>query len=75
MSSDHPDCGHTGKVLEWCEPYQRWVANPTKTEEALRLIETSEEFDVEREARLRIEEALKKGDLQPAMDYRRRIME
>jgi len=74
VSAQNPDCGHTGEVLEWCEEYQRWIPNPTKTEMALIMIEEDSEFDIEKEARERIKYELKKGNIQPAIDYKRKIM-
>lgn len=74
VSKEEPECGHTGQILDWCEPLQRWVPNPTKTAFAKAEFEESEEFDVEREARLRLEEEIKKGNLKPNPDYRKVIM-
>lgn len=74
VSSDNPECGHLGKIIEWCEPQQRWVDNPTKTALAKEMIENEDEFAIEREARLRVEEELKKGNLKPALDFRRVLM-
>lgn len=74
VTSENPECGHLGKIIEWCEPLEKWVSNPTKTEIAKQMIENDDEFSVEREARLRVEEALKAGDLKPALDYRRMLM-
>lgn len=74
VSVENPECGHTGEVLDWCEEWHRWVPNPTKTAMAQQEFQKGEEFDVEREARLRLEEALRSGDIKPAQDYRRTIM-
>lgn len=74
VSADNPECGHTGQILDWCEEYQRWIPNPTKTDVAYDMLNNDEEFEVEREARRRIDEALQKGDLKPALDYRRVLM-
>lgn len=75
VSSEDHDCGHTGQVLEWCDPLQRWIPNPTKTEVALALIEEDSEFEIEKEARERILWELKRGNIQPAVDYKRRIIQ
>jgi len=74
VSADDCDCGHTGKVLEWCDPLQRWIPNPTKTEYALKVIEEDTEFEIEKEARERILWELKRGNIQPVVDYKRKIM-
>ena len=74
VTSESGDCGHTGRVLEWCEPYHKWVGNPTKTAVAKDMFENDEEFEIEKEARLKLEEAMRNGDLQPALDYRKKIM-
>jgi hypothetical protein len=74
VSAENPSCGHTGVVLDWTEEYQRWVANPHKTALAKDQYEQDSEFDVEREARLRLEEAVKNGDLKAVEDIRRTIM-
>lgn len=75
VNKDNGSCGHSGIILDWCEEYRRWIPNPTKTAYAKDLIETDDEFAVEREARLRLEEAMKSGDIRPVMDMRRRLME
>lgn len=74
VSADDCDCGHTGEVLEWCEPLQRWIPNPTKTEYALRMIEEDSEFEIEKEARERILWELDRGNIQPVVDYKRKII-
>lgn len=74
VSAQNPDCGHTGEILEWCEPYQRWIPNPTKTEIALNMIEEDAEFEIEKEARERILWEIKRGNLQPVVDYKRKIL-
>ena len=74
VSAEHPECGHTGRILDWSEEWQKWIPNPTKTDVALTMIEEDEEFEVEREARLRLEEELKKGNIKPVKDFRRMIM-
>lgn len=74
VSKEEPECGHLGKIIEWCEPLQRWVDNPTKTAMAKAQYEESEEFDVEREARLRLEEDVRKGKITAKEDIRKRIM-
>lgn len=75
VTAENPECGHTGQILDWCEPWQRWVPNPTKTAEAKRMLAEDEEFEVDREARAKLEEALRNGDIKPAMDMRRRLLE
>jgi hypothetical protein len=74
VSIDHPECGHTGRVLDWCEEYQRWVPNPSKDVVIQEMFERDEEFAIDREAREMLEEALRDGNLQPAIDYRRLLM-
>ena len=74
ITADDCSCGHTGKILDWCEEYHSWVSNPTKTEVANEMFRDDDEFEVEREARLKLEEAMKNGDIKPALNYRRRIM-
>ena len=68
VTEENPDCGCTGVVLEWCEPYQRWIPNPNKTAVAKEQMEKDEEFKVDQEARLRLEEAIAKGKLKPTPD-------
>lgn len=75
VNSDNGSCGHGGIIMDWCEEYHKWIPNPTKTQYALDMIEEDDEFVVEREARLRLEEAVSAGDLRPVMDMRRRLME
>ena len=74
ITGENPECGHGGKIIEWCEPQEAWVSNPTKTAIAKEMFRDDDEFEVEREARLKLEEAMKSGDIKPALDYRRRIM-
>lgn len=74
INKDDLSCGHTGQILDWCELYQKWIPNPTKTEMLLEMIEEDSEFAVEKEAKERLEEAISKGDLTPCIDYRRKIM-
>lgn len=74
VSAENPECGHTGKILDWCEEWQRWVANPTKTAFALQEFQESEEFEIEREARLKLEDAIRGGDIKPTRDIARDIM-
>lgn len=74
INIDFTECGHTGKILDWCEEYHKWIPNPSKTDEALRMLKDDEEFAVDREAREMLEEALRDGNLKPALDYRRMIL-
>jgi hypothetical protein len=74
VNKDMTECGHTGRILDWCEEYQRWIPNPTKTEVAKSMIANDEEFAVDREAREKLEEALRNGDIKPALDYKRLLM-
>ena len=74
VSAQDHSCGHGGVILDWSEEYQRWVPNPSKTEYAKDLIKTDDEFAVEREARLMLEEELRKGNIKARADMRRRIM-
>ena len=74
VTANNPECGCTGKVLDWCEEYQRWIPNPTKTTVAKDMADNDEEFSVERDARQRVEEALKSGDLKPVEDFKRSLM-
>lgn len=74
VSAQDNSCGHGGKFLDWSEEYQRWVPNPTKTAVAKEMIKNDDEFAVEREARQRLEEEFKKGNIKAIPDLRRRIM-
>ena len=74
VNKDEGSCGHGGKIIDWCEEYHCWVSNPTKTEQALAMIEEDDEFAVERDAKARLEEALESGDIRPIQDFRKKIM-
>ena len=74
INEDITECGHTGQILDWCEPYHKWIPNPTKTAVAKEMIESDDEFEVDREAREMLEEALRDGNLKPALDYKRLLM-
>jgi len=74
INKDNLSCGHTGMILDWAEELQRWVPNPTKTEMVLEMLQNDEEYEIDREAREKIDQALKEGNIQPAIDYRRMIM-
>ena len=74
VNKDDLSCGHTGKILDWCETYQKWIVNPTKTKMVIEMIKNDDEYEIDREAREKITEALKNGDLTPAIDYRKLLM-
>ena len=74
VNKDEGSCGHGGKILDWCEEYHSWISNPTKTAYANAMIEEDEEFAVERDARLQLEEEVKSGNMKPVEDFRKRIM-
>jgi hypothetical protein len=74
VSAEEPECGHTGRILDWCEEWQRWIPNPTKDAVAKQQFEESDEFEIEREARLRLEEDIRKGKITAKEDIRRKIM-
>ena len=74
VNKNEGNCGHGGIILNWVEEYRRWIPNPTMTEYAKDMIEEDEEFAVEKEARLQLEEEVKKGNLKPIEDFRKRIM-
>ena len=74
INRDNVECGHTGVILDWCEMYHRWVANPTKTDVAKSMIQDDDEFAIDREAREMLEEAMINGNLQPVLDYKKLLM-
>ena len=74
INIDNVSCGHTGKVLDWSEEWERWIPNPTKTEVAKEMIVSDDEFAVDREARERLEEAVRDGKIKPTQDIKRMIM-